>query len=355
MIRRMPKSERSPRYAVVMAGGAGTRFWPRSRRALPKQFLSVRGRHSLLQDTVRRLDRVIAPERILVVAAAELVPLIRKQLPAVPASNVVVEPSARGTAACLALAAARLAERDPEAVMAVFPADHVVGDVGRFRRTIVAGFRTAETERCLVTFGISPTRAETGYGYIELGSSLGGKSTPRVHRVAKFHEKPNRTTAESYLRSGRYLWNSGMFVWRVDVFRQALESHAADIARAVAAPARLYRRLAPVSIDVALLERAERVAVVRSEFRWSDVGDWPAMADVWGVDAAGNASRGETVLIDCHDTVVYGTDRLVAVLGADDLVIVDSPDALLVCTKSRAQEVRRVVDALARGKRRSLL
>lgn len=383
MIRRMARGSELSRYAVIMAGGSGTRFWPRSRRALPKQFLPVRGRSSLLQDTVRRLDRLVPMSRVLVVAAAELVPLIREQLPKLPSANILIEPAARGTAACLAFAAACVAEREENALMAVFPADHVVADMRRFRLAIGAGFRAAEKQSCLVTVGIAPSSAETGYGYIEVGQPL-GRRTARVSWAAKFHEKPDRETAESYFNSGRYLWNAGMFIWRLDVFQRAIEEHVPAIAHAVRrskwtvrrskqatrrakpmagrmqtepkpASQRLYRALAPLSIDVAVLEREGRVAVVRADFGWSDVGGWGAMADLWGVDSFGNASRGDTLLIDCAGTIAYGGDRLVALLGVDDLIVVDSPDALLVCAKGRAQEVRRVVNALTKGKRRRLL
>lgn len=361
----MPARHSRPRrYAVIMAGGAGTRFWPHSRRRRPKQFLAIAGGRTLLQATVRRLRGLVPPARVIVVAPRPLAALVRRQLPALPRANLVVEPAARSTAACLALAAARIARRDAGASMAVFPADHTIGDAARFRRCVTRAFEVAESEDCLVTFGIRPTSAETGYGYIEIGAAL-RRGTPRVDWAARFIEKPDRATAQRYLASGRHLWNSGMFVWRIPVLRAALRRHAPALGRvmdalgdpgraAAAAARRAYQRLPAVSIDVALMERAERVAVVTATFAWSDIGSWAAMAAVWGRDAAGNATRGDVRLIDCRDSVVYGATRLVAVVGADDLIVVDSPDAVLVCPRSRAQEVRRVVDALARGRFRRL-
>ena len=359
-----PAAARAHRYVVIMAGGVGTRFWPHSRRRRPKQFLAVRGRSTLLQDTARRARALVPWARIVVVAPRELAPLVRRQLPALPRTNLVIEPAARGTAACLALAAAYIARRDPDAAMAVFPADHAIRQVTRFQRCMQRGFEIAEGQDCLVTFGIPPTDAETGYGYVESGAPL-RRGTPRVHWAARFVEKPDRATAQRFVESGRYLWNSGMFVWRVAVLQAALAQHAPPLARVMedvrrARPAgataarRAFRRLQPLSIDVALMERAERVAVVVATFDWSDVGSWAAMAALWGRDAAGNASRGPALMIDCRDSVVYGTTRLVAVLGGRDLIVVDSPDALLVCPLSRAQEVRRIVDALGRGRHRRL-
>jgi len=355
---------RAHRYAVIMAGGVGTRFWPHSRRRRPKQFLAVRGRSSLLQDTARRLRGLVPWSRIVVVAPRELAALIRQQLPALPRANLVIEPAPRGTAACLAVVAAAIARRDPEAAMAVFPADHVIAPVGRFQRCVRRGFETAETQDCLVTFGIPPTGPETGYGYVETGQRL-RRGTPRVDWVARFVEKPDRATAQRFVDSGRHLWNSGMFVWRVAVLQTGLARHAPALGRIVeqftrgrradaAAARRAYHRLKSVSIDVALLERGERVAVVVATFDWSDVGSWAAMAPLWGTDATGNAQRGRVLMIDCRDTVVYGATRLVSVLGARDLIVVDSPDAVLVCAGNRAQEVRRIVEALERGPYRRL-
>lgn len=359
---------RTHRYAVIMAGGFGTRFWPQSRRRLPKQLLAIHGRRSLLQETVRRLKGVVPLHHIVVVAGGDLAQQIRSQLPELPRENLLIEPDLRGTAACLALAASWIMRRDPAALMAVFPADHVISDLPRFRRVVRTAFGITARERCLVTFGIRPTSGETGYGYIEVGSSL-RRAAPRAYWAARFHEKPHATTARRYVRSKRYLWNSGMFVWRVDVILEAFQKHAPEFAGVMQVAARptlrrrdardvlrrAYRRLPAVSIDVAVMERAKRLAVVVGDFGWSDVGSWAAMAAVWGADAAGNASRGKSLIIDSRDTVVCALDRLVAVLGVDDLVVVDSPDALLVCRKSRAQEVRRITSVLAHSRYRHLL
>jgi len=356
------RSAQAHRYAVIMAGGVGTRFWPQSRRRRPKQFLALEGGRTLLQETARRLRPIVPWSRMVVVAPRDLAPLVRRQLPALPRTNLVIEPAARGTAACLALVGGWIARRDPRASMAVFPADHAIRAADRFERCVRRAFEVAETHDSLVTFGIPPTAPETGYGYIEIGAAL-NRGTPRVHWAERFVEKPDLRTARRFLVSRRYLWNSGMFVWRVAVLRSALERHAPALGRvmddfgaarrAVTAKARRgYRRLPAVSIDVALMERAERVAVVVATFDWNDVGSWAAIPALWGTDGAGNAARGRTLLVDCRGTLVHGSTRLVAVLGVDDLVVVDSPDAVLVCPRDRAQDVRRIVDALGSGRLR---
>jgi mannose-1-phosphate guanylyltransferase len=363
-MRRRERAAVGRRYGVIMAGGVGSRFWPHSRRRRPKQFLAMDGKRTLLQDTAARLRGLVPWQRIVVVAPRDLAPLVRRQLPQLPKANLVIEPAARGTAACLALVGAWIARRDPHASMAVFPADHAIGPVARFQRCVQRGFEMAETEECLVTFGIPPTGPETGFGYIESGAVVRGVA-PRVHWAARFVEKPDRATAQRMVDSGRYFWNAGIFVWRVSVLRDGLARHAPAVARVmdglasarsadVARARRAFRRLPRESIDVALMERAEKVALVVATFDWSDVGSWAAMSGLWGTDAAGNARRGDALLIDCRDTVVYGATRLVAVVGADDLVVVDSRDAVLVCPRSRAQEVRRVVEALSRGAYRRL-
>lgn len=342
-----------------MAGGVGSRFWPHSRRRRPKQFLAVRGRHSLLEDTLRRLRGLVDADKIYVVAAAEFRPLIRRHLPRLPAENLIVEPAARGTAACLGLAARVIERRDPEGVMAVFPADHVIQPLAAFQRCVRIAFATAESQRCLVTFGIVPEAPLTGFGYIEIGA-VQRRSRPRVHWATRFVEKPDAAVARRYLRSGRYRWNSGMFVWRADVLREALARHEPEITHALdaidAAPARgrgaaaarrQFAALRSLPIDIAVMEKAERVAVVEAAFGWSDVGSWAAMEELWPLDDRRNAARGPVLQIDCSDTVASSNGRLVAMLGVTDMIVVDSDDAVLICPKSRAEEVRRIVDALA--------
>lgn len=354
-----------PCYAVVMAGGHGTRFWPRSRGRVPKQLLRITSRHTLLQETVRRLVPLCSWRRILVVCSKEHAAEVKRQLPRVPAEQILVEPIGRNTAPCIAVAAEWIAERVGDAVMIVAPADHVIQDQSTLRETLRTAGHLAAAHDCLVTLGVEPTRPETGYGYIEVGPVI-DRRHPDSLWVSRFHEKPSPRVAKRYVAGGRHLWNSGIFVWRTEVFRAALQRHVPEVAKAVTGVwrsprgaaqrlARAYGRLPSVSVDVAVMQPVAaalrspaRVAVVRARFDWSDVGSWGAMPEIWGCDAAGNASVGTVVPIESTRAVVYSPDRLVVLLGMEDVIVVDSPDALLVCARERAQDVRRISEVLKR-------
>ena len=350
---------RAPRYAVVMAGGSGTRFWPRSRTRTPKQLLAILGGRSMLAQTVTRLTPPISRARILVVTTRTQAAAVRRELPGI---DLLIEPRSQNTAPAIALAALALHRRDPTAVMAVLPADHAIRDLSTFRADLRLAFDTAERSDALVTFGIEPTRVETGYGYIRPGAPLRG-ARGRVARVERFIEKPERTRAAALLREGGFLWNAGIFAWRVETILAALRAHlprvlkplAAAVGRGPRALAAAYRRLPAVSIDRGVLERASGAVVLRARFAWSDVGSWAALEPFWATGNGSNAVRGRAVPVDSHGCVVDSPARLVALLGVDDLVVVDSPDAVLVCRKDRAQDVRVVVDELRRrGLRRYL-
>jgi mannose-1-phosphate guanylyltransferase len=351
------------RFAVIMAGGSGTRFWPLSRRVRPKQLLAIVNRRSLLQETVARMRGLVATERVVVVTGREHAAAVRRQLPELAADNILVEPVGRNTAPCIALAAEWIHRRAPGSVMAVMPSDHAIRDIKAFRRTLRRAFAVAEREEALVTLGVRPTHPDTGYGYINAGADIDERA-PCVFRVARFREKPPATVAKRYVASGRYLWNAGIFVWRTAVIRAALERHLPRVAaplrqaalggRRLRLPLSLYRVLPSVSIDVGVMEPAAArrgppaVVVIACDFGWSDVGNWAALGPVWGRDRKGNASRGRTTLLDSSGMTVYAGTRLVAGLGVHDLIIVDTPDAVLVCPASRAQDVRLVVAELAR-------
>jgi mannose-1-phosphate guanylyltransferase len=372
----------SSTWAVLMAGGAGTRFWPASRRALPKQFLRVAGRRTLIQDTSARLGALVPPERQLVVTGAAHAELVRKQLRRIPPENVLCEPTGRNTAPCVAWAALEIARRDPDSVHCVLPSDHVIAPAAGFRRLLRAAAEEAGASGALVTFGVLPTHPATGYGYIETGAPCGAAPAPRsavgaprgavgasrgavgasrgpvrVLEVARFVEKPDRERAERFLASGNFLWNSGMFVWRTAAILAALREHAPAVigplerARGSAEVAAAYPALPSVSIDVAVLEKARGVRVVPFDVSWSDVGAWPALAEVVAADAEGNVCAGgaRLALEDAHGNVVHAPrGELVALVGVRDLVVVRAVKALLVCPRERAQDVKRVVDRLAR-------
>lgn len=344
------------RYAVVMAGGSGTRFWPRSRQRTPKQFLPIVGGRSMLQETVARVEPLVGASRVVVVAARSHASAVRAQLPRLPARNFLAEPVGRNTAAAIALAALVLERRTPGTSMVVLPADHAISAHAVFRADLRLALRVAERTGALVTLGLPPTHPETGYGYIRPAGAMAG-TRGRVARVAAFIEKPDRRRAEALLRDGRVLWNAGIFAWRAaDVLAElrALVPRVvgpleAALDRGSGALAAAYRRVPAVSIDHGVLEHSRRVMVVRARFPWSDVGSWAAVEPFWRSAANGhNTVRGRALPIDSRGCVVDSPKRLVALVGVEDLVVVDAGDAVLVCRKDRAQDVRLVVDELRR-------
>ncbi|MFZ5862227.1 MAG: mannose-1-phosphate guanylyltransferase/mannose-6-phosphate isomerase [Nitrospirota bacterium] len=350
-------------YAVILAGGSGTRFWPLSRRLAPKQLLSLTSDRTMLQETVLRVVPTVAADRIWVVTGRDLADETNRQLRAVGMQATVLgEPVGRNTALAIAVTARRLAHRDPDAVMVVLPADHAIAKPEGFRACLDGAIAVARAGY-LVTMGIVPHRPETGYGYIKRGDALavetGGRTAPpTVFRVERFVEKPDRATAERYVTDGSYAWNSGMFVWRAAAILEELSRHAPNVAaagdRIAAAMAagdntavrNLYEAAESVSIDYAVMERSTRVAVIPADFGWNDVGSWAALDDVATKDARGNVVSGRVVDVDSRNSILYAQDRVVAAIGLNDLVVVDTPDATLVCAKERAQDVRKVVDAL---------
>lgn len=348
-------------YPVIMAGGRGTRFWPASREARPKQFLDVVGSRSLLRLTGERLYPLVPADHVWVITNASQVALARADLPEVSADHVVGEPRGRNTAPCVALAAAILERDDPDAVLLVAPADAWIGDDDAYREAAKRAVRVAEERRGLVTFGVPPTSAETGYGYIEAADEV----EPSVRRVRRFTEKPDRATAESFVAGGNHFWNAGMFAWRADVFLEELATYHPDmaqscreIARAAdreASLAATYPKLTSISVDYAVLEHSDLVFMVEADFGWSDVGSWSALSEVLRSDASGNVVEGDALVLDSKGCFVRSTSRFTAVIGMQDMLVIDLPDALLVCPKDRAQDVKRIVDALEAGGRRDLL
>lgn len=321
---------------------------------MPKQLLSLAGPTTLLRETIDRVRPLVPASRTWVVTAAAQARGVRRVAPELARGTVLVEPVGRNTAAAVALAALRIARQDPSAVMIVLPADHVIGQLGRFRACLKTACSVAARTGALVTLGVQPTRPETGYGWIQAGDRVPGFPAG-VTSVARFIEKPAAAKARRLLARGDTFWNSGMFVWRVDAILSALARHVPDVlhplekvvGRGSAALDRAYRRLPSVSIDVGVLERADAVTMVRARFPWNDVGSWAAVESLWRRPGAPNAVRGRGVVLDGSGCVVDAGEHVVAVLGLDDVVVVGTPDAILVCRKDRAQDVRRVVDAVA--------
>lgn len=354
-------------FAVIMAGGKGARFWPRSRESKPKHLLDIAGEGTLIRQTVDRIRPLVPPERTLVVTGrSQAVELIR-QLPEIPAANILIEPLGRNTAPCIGLAALQVRRRAGDDVMLVLPADHRIGDGAEFRAVLAAAAEAA-AGGALVTVGIRPTGPETGYGYIEQGEPLRDFGGRRAYRVRSIREKPPRPEAERLLARGGFVWNSGMFVWKASTILAAIATFLPDLDEGLRridaalgtegeeeAVAAVYAGLASVSIDYGVMEKAPEVLVLPAAFGWSDLGSWDAVWETAEKDGDGNALRGEVLAVAAADCLVHCPDRLVALVGVRDLLVVETADALLICRRGDSQEVRRVVAALEERGRRDCL
>jgi mannose-1-phosphate guanylyltransferase len=347
-------------YAVIMAGGAGTRFWPASRERMPKQFLPLGGREGepLLASTVRRLAPVVPPERVLIATGAHLADAVGRAVSGVPRDNVLCEPMPRNTAPCIAWATREIARRaGAGALVAVFPSDHFIADEPGFLAVVGRALDAARRDY-LATIGVVPTRPETGYGYIELGDDIG----EGARAVARFVEKPDRARAEEYVAGKRHLWNAGMFFFRAGVMEAAVARHLPEIPKLLAETPfdAAFAKMPSVSIDHGVMEKADRLAVVPGDFGWNDVGSWQATWELAAKDAQGNALPPASVAVDARGNLVWDATsaapkKRVALVGVSDLVVVETDDALLVIPRERAQDVRAVVDELKRRGEKNLL
>lgn len=344
-------------HIVIMAGGRGTRFWPQSRIRTPKQFLNIVGDGSMLRQTFDRVLPLAAPSNIWVVTSEDYREAAAAQIPELPEENIIAEPLVRSTAPCIGLSALHIRRRDQDAVMAVLPADHHISDTDLFLEALTTAAETARREQGLVTIGIRPTHPETGYGYIQVGEAL----TDQAYRVTAFTEKPDRAVAETFLAGGRHLWNSGMFIWSVSTILNNMQRYCPALydglmtmepclgtANEAEQVRRVYESLPTISIDYAVMEHADRVFVVKGGFGWSDVGSWSAVQKFWKTDENRNAVRGRIIGIDTSDSIIEGGDKLVALIGVEDLIVVDTPDVLLICRKDRDQDIKRVIEELKR-------
>ena len=358
----MPSSHR---YALIMAGGRGTRFWPRSRKRNSKQVLRFFGERSLIQQTIDRLKAVVPPENVWVITNEFLQKEIQKQLPEVPKRQIIAEPAQRNTAPCIGLAAKILNDLDPEAVMGVFPADHLIGKEARFRAFVKAAYKAAN-ERDVVVLGIQPQWAETGYGYIEFGKGV-KPGAMDGQAVRSFREKPDRATAESFVAQGNFFWNAGMFFWKASTVLDLLRHHLPKTATLLAGLppfgsrafgqklAEIYPMCENISVDYGIMEKAANVAGLPvDDIRWNDVGSWEAVYALASKDKNGNATRGDLVAEASSGNYVDAA-KTVALVGVEDLVIVDTPDALLIAHRSKSQDVSKLVKTLEAKKREELL
>jgi mannose-1-phosphate guanylyltransferase len=346
-------------HAIIMAGGSGTRFWPASRQDRPKQFLTLAADTPLVRSTYERLDGLVPPERVWVVTTAATAERTRQVLPELPAGNVIAEPTGRNTAACTGLAAHAALFVDSDATCLVFPADHLIGQQDRFRSAMAAGAHVVDHEGGLLTFGVQPTAPETGYGYLELGAEHSREGEWTIHTLKRFVEKPDSVSATRYVESGRFLWNAGIFAWRaadlLDELRRQLPDLATGLEKigaAVGTPrldavlADVYPELPSTSVDFGIMENADHRWTIPVDFPWSDVGSWPALAEELPADPSANRIHGRVHVDGAHGNILISTGPTLSVVGVDDLVVVTTPDAVLVVPRDQAQRVKDVVEAL---------
>lgn len=349
----------SERYAVIMAGGKGERFWPLSTSKQPKQLLALVGNKPLIAQAVDRLDGLVAPENVFVVTNADLVDATRKAAPLLPPENIVGEPIGRDTAAAVACGGALVKAKDENGVFAILTADQVMGDLDVFKATLTGGMNLAEQNDVLVTIGIQPTYPATGFGYIDSGETFGSAEGVEFRKAERFVEKPDETMAAEYLKTGRFYWNSGMFIWSVKSLEKAFGAHCPEMlelmntltgyaieGNIVAGMDATYPTLGKISVDYALMEKASNIVMACGTFYWDDVGAWPALESHFEQDERDNTNIGQVETLDANGNIIYSKDRLTAVIGVSDLVVVQAEGVTLVCPKDRAQDIKKMVVAL---------
>ena len=343
-------------YAVIMAGGVGSRFWPRSKKKTPKQLLKIFGEQTMIQETVGRLKGIVRDENIYVITSKIQKPGVLTQLSQLPVENIIEEPFGRNTAACIGLASVLISKKDPDAVTVVLPADHIIDGKKEFRDTLLKASRFANDSKGLVTIGIAPTRPETGYGYIQIDENAVSDS---IFKVLTFAEKPNYETAVRFIESGDFFWNSGMFIWRTDVILEEIKSYMPELyeglekikaaIREKEYPeilANVYGQLKKISIDYGIMEKSRKVHLTKGNFGWSDVGSWESVYELSPKDENGNAKIGKVYHELSKDTFIYSPDKFVAVIGIDNIIVINNEDSLLICSRDKAQDVKKVIDYL---------
>ena len=350
-------SQNKNAYAVILAGGSGTRFWPLSRHEEPKQFLKMIGESSLLQETLKRVQPLVSPRNVLIVSNHLYQHKIHKQLKefGVLKENILLEPEGKNTAPAIAWAAFRISRLNPESVMMVLPSDHMITQSQNFLKNLREAIDLAE-KRYLVTLGIVPTRPETGYGYLKIKERKIGSR--KIQWVEEFVEKPSLPKAQKFLKERKYLWNSGMFVWKTAVILEAFHRLLPEVYHLLKSNhddrsiPKVWKKLPSVSIDYGILEKSHDVVTVpASNIGWSDLGSWEALAEIFASNEQGNILRGDVLEIDCKNTFVFGHKRLIATVGLNDLVVVDTPDALLICQKKQSQKIKDIVGLLKQQNR----
>ncbi len=352
-------------FALIMAGGVGSRFWPRSREKSPKQLLKIFGDDTMIQATVQRISKLVAIEDIFIITNDIQKEEMLKQLPNINPENILTEPFGRNTAACIGLATLFLKKKSSDAITIVLPADHLVHDEELFVANLREAAKFAYQEKALVTIGIQPTRPETGYGYIQIKDN---KSSSSIFPVASFAEKPNYATAIRFLESGEFYWNSGMFIWRIDSILEEIHTFMPElffglekIEQSIGTEAysqlvnEVYKQLKSISIDYGIMEKSRRVYLIKSTFRWSDVGSWEEVYLLSEKNEDGNTFIGDVYSELTMDTFIYSPEKFTAAIGVENLIIINTPDSLLICRRDQAQKVKQVVDALKMQNKSELL
>ncbi|KPU43679.1 alginate biosynthesis protein AlgA [Oxobacter pfennigii] len=356
-------------YSVIMAGGKGERFWPKSRRKTPKQLLCLTNDgKTMIQNSIDRVSSLCSPENTYIVTNKDYAMPINHQLPQIPLGNIVVEPFGKNTAACIGLAAIHIMDKDKDGVMVVLPSDHIIKNNQEFLRILDSATTLAEEGENIVTIGITPSYPETGYGYINFGEKACEKNNKSIYKVERFVEKPDIKKAEEYLESGKYLWNSGMFIWKVSTIMNNIHEYMPRLYEGLM---RIkdsintstynevlyeeYSKFDSISIDYGIMERAAKIFTIPGQFGWDDVGTWTALERVNKPDDKGNIYNGNIVSIDTKDCIIDGTQKLIATVGVENLVIVDTDDAILVCSKDRCQDIKLLLSEMKELKRENYL
>lgn len=343
-------------FAVIMAGGVGSRFWPRSKKKMPKQLLKIFDNNTMIQATVERLAGLVEKQNIFIITNELQSPEIKNQLPEIPSENIIEEPFGRNTAACIGLASVIVKAKDKDAITVVLPADHIIRNSEAFTDVIKNAARFANDSKGLVTIGITPTRPETGYGYIQINDS---PESDNIYKVYTFAEKPNYATAVRFVESGDFMWNSGMFIWRADVILDEIKNLMPDLYEGLTKIElvlnksnfkeelkTVYAQLKKISIDYGIMEKSSRVYLTKGTFDWSDVGSWEEVYQLTEKNEKGNALVGKVYTNMVSDSYVYSPDKITAVIGLDNIIVINHEDTVLICRRDKAQDVKEIVDYL---------
>lgn len=355
-------------YCLIMAGGSGTRFWPRSKVKRPKQFLNILGEQSLIQETIGRFSTFTSNENIYVVSNKTQAHVLEEQTPMLPKVNLIYEPVGKNTLPCIGLAAMFAEIEDPDGIMVVSPSDHLIQDNELFRDTVLAGAKIADEKNGIVTIGIKPTYPATGFGYVQTSNDITGNSAIKQFKVAGFVEKPNEETAKTYLQNGGFYWNSGLFIFKVSVFLEAVQEFApqlyTDLKKIQAEIGKplfeqtldtIYKAVESISVDYGIMEHATNLYLVEGNFDWNDLGSWESVYQVNPKDENGNAHSGEVIFHDSKNSFIHTDSGLVALVGLDDVIVVQDGNTTLVCKREKAEEVKHIVDQLKAKNRKEYL